>query len=108
MITFVAPMREKPESASAYGALMTHVQATTLAHESGVTHYAWAKDVDEPDTYVVIEVYRDPEAQAAHMATDWVRDSVLTSSGLIAGKPDIKQYATQDSEPVTTRIFKGE
>jgi len=108
MITFVARMRVKPENASAYEALMTHVQAMTLAHEPGVAYYGWAKGIDEPDTYVVIEVYRDPEAQEAHMATQWVRESLPISGGLIDGRPDIKQYVTPGSEPVTKRMFKAE
>lgn len=108
MITFVARMRVKPENASAYEALMAHVQAMSLAHEPGIAYYGWAKGVDEPDTYLVIEVYRDPEAQAAHMATDWVRESLPTSAALIDGKPDIKQYVTPGSEPVTKRMFRPE
>ena len=108
MITFVARMRVSPENASAYEALMAHVQAKTLAHEPGVAYYAWAKGVDEPDTYVVIEVYRDPEAQAAHMATAWVRESLPVSAGLLDGRPEIRQYVTPGSEPVTARLFKPE
>ena len=108
MITFIARMSVKPENASAFEAMMAHVEAMTLAHEPDVVYYGWAKGVDEPDTYMVVEVYRDPEAQAAHMATDWVRQSLPVSAGLIEGKPEIRQYVTPGSEPVTKRMFPAE
>jgi quinol monooxygenase YgiN len=105
MITFVARLRVRPENAAAFEALMTHVGEMTCAHEPGVAYYAWSKGVDEPDTYLVIEVYQDVAAQAAHMATEWVRASLPKSALLIEGKPDIKQYVTPGSDPVTQRVF---
>ena len=36
--------------------------AMTHEHEPGVVYYGFAKSVDEPDTYVVVEVYRDEAA----------------------------------------------
>ena len=84
---------------------MSHVTTMTLEHEPGVAYYAFAKSVDEPDTFVVIEVYRDVKDQALHMATDWVRNSLPQSMLLVDGKPDIKQYATSGSIPVTHRLF---
>jgi quinol monooxygenase YgiN len=105
MITFIARMQVKPENAAAFEALMTHVTEMTRAHEPEVAYYAWSRGVDEPDTYLVVEVYRDVAAQAAHMATDWVRESLPKSAQLIDGKPDIKQYVVPGSEPVTRRLF---
>jgi quinol monooxygenase YgiN len=100
MITFIAHLRVKPENASAFEALMAHVVAMTHEHEPGVAYYEWAKSADEPDTYLVVEVYRDAAAQAAHMATTWVRDSLPKSAALIEGRPHIRQYVSGGSEPV--------
>jgi quinol monooxygenase YgiN len=77
----------------------------TLRHEPGVAYYAWSKGVDEPGTYLVIEVYRDAAAQAVHMATEWVLGSLSQSVPLIDGAPVIKQYAMPGCEPVTKRLF---
>ncbi len=66
-----------------------------------VPYYAWAKSVDEADTYVVIEVYRDLAAHKAHMASEWVRESLPKSMALIEGKVEISQYVTPGAEPVT-------
>jgi quinol monooxygenase YgiN len=104
MITFIAKLTVKPENVAALEALMSHVAAMSLEHEPGVIYYAFARGVDEPDTVLVVEVYQDAAAQAAHMATDWVRESLPKSMALIEGKPDIKQYVTPGSEPVTRRI----
>ena len=105
MITFIARMRVKPENAAAYEALITHVAEMTHAHEPGVIYYEFAKSVDEADTYVVIEVYRDVDAHAAHMASEWVTQSLPRSLHLIEGQPAIEQYVTPGSEPVRKRRF---
>lgn len=96
----IARMRVKPENAAAYEALMSHVVAMTLQHEPGVPYYAWAKSADEPDTYVVIEVYANAEIHAAHMASTWVQESLPKSIALVDGGFDIRQYVSEGSAPV--------
>lgn len=105
MITFIAHLRVRPENASAFEALMDEVAARVREHEPGVPYYAWSKSVDEEDTYVVVEVYRDTQVHAAHMASPWVRDSLPVSAGLIDGPPHIRQYVTPGSEPVRQRLM---
>jgi quinol monooxygenase YgiN len=100
MITFIAHLRVKPQNAAALEALLGYVREETRAHEPGVAWYDFAKSVDEADTYVVIEVYRDAAAQAAHMASDWVQESLPKSAALIEGKPHIRQYVSEGSAPV--------
>ena len=96
----IARMRVSAANAPAYEALISYVAAMTLRHEPGVPYYAWARSVDEPDTYLVVEVYRDAAAHAAHMASDWVRGSIAKSKELVDGGFDIRQYVSGDSEPV--------
>jgi quinol monooxygenase YgiN len=106
VITFVARMTVRPENAAAYEELMAYVRDQTRAHEPDVVYYDFGKGVDEPDTYVVVEVYRDAAAQAAHMQTEWVRGSLPEALRLMDGRPDIKQYVSGGSEPVTAREFR--
>jgi len=103
VITFIAHLRVKPENAAALEALMTYVRNMTLEHEPGVRYYDFARSVDEPHTYVVIEVYQDATVHAAHMASAWVKESLPKSLLLIEGGPQIKQYVTPGSEPVLQR-----
>ena len=54
MITFIVHLEVPPENAAAFEELMTYVAATSLEREPGVVHYAFAKSVDDPQTYVVV------------------------------------------------------
>lgn len=101
MITFIAHLRVKPENEPAFETLMNRVVKMTQEREPGVLHYQFAKAVDTPGLYVVVEVYRDAQAHAAHMETEWVKQSLPASLRLIDGKPDIKQYVSPGTEPVT-------
>lgn len=104
MITMICHLKVLPENAEAFEALMGHVVAQTRAHEPGVVHYAFAKSVDEPDTYAIVEVYRDAKVHAAHMATPWVTESLPKSAALIEGRPHIRQYVSEGSQPVRRTI----
>ncbi len=104
MVTFIAHLHVRPENAAPFEALMTYVADMTRQHEPGVAYYGFSKSVDEPDTYVVVEVYKDAQVQAEHMTKDWVRDSLPKSAHLIEGKPAIKQYVSDGSAPVIHRV----
>ncbi|MCB2079206.1 MAG: antibiotic biosynthesis monooxygenase [Novosphingobium sp.] len=103
MITMIARMAVPPENVAAYEKLMAHVTEQTLQNESGVIHYGWARSATEPGVYVVVEVYRDEIAHAAHMQTEWVRSSLPISAGLVKGGFEIAQYVSPGQEPVTLR-----
>lgn len=104
MITFIAHAVVRPENAEAYEALMAQVAHSTRANEPGVVFYSWAKCVDEPDAYVVIEVYRDADAQAAHMAAPWVVDALPEALRLMDGLPRVRQYVSDGSEPARRTV----
>lgn len=104
MITFIAHLRIKPENAPAFTALMDYVVRMTHENEPGVAYYEFAKSADEPDTFVVVEVYRDALAHAAHMATAWVTESLPKTAALIEGRPHIRQYVSGDSQPVKRTV----
>lgn len=100
MITFIVHLHVRPENAAAFEDLMTRVAALSYEREPGVEYYAFAKNVDEPTTYVAVEVYRDQDAVAAHGQTEWVRDSIPAMLELIEGMPQIVQYVSPGAEPV--------
>jgi quinol monooxygenase YgiN len=105
MITFIVHARVKPENAPAFEALMTHVAAMTHEHEPGVRYYEFAKSVEQPDTYVMVEAYQNRQVHAAHMASRWVIEAIPKSLGLMEGKPDIKQYVSRGCEPISQTRF---
>jgi quinol monooxygenase YgiN len=100
----ICQLKVRPENVAEFEALMGHVVAMTREHEPGVIHYAFAKSVDESDTYAVVEVYRDAEVHAAHMATPWVTEALPKSAALIEGLPHIRQYVCEGSRPVRRTI----
>jgi quinol monooxygenase YgiN len=104
MITFIARMTVRAEHAAAYEALMTQVRDLTRANEPGVAYYDFGKSADEPDVYVVFEVYRDADAHAAHMASPWVIETIPRSRALVEGKFDIKQYVSPGTTPAARRM----
>jgi quinol monooxygenase YgiN len=104
MITFIVHLDVPPENAAAFEELMTYVAATSLEREPGVVHYSFAKSVDDPQTYVVVEVYRDQAACDAHGQTDWVTESVPESLNLITGMPRIQQYVSPGTAPTVRRF----
>jgi quinol monooxygenase YgiN len=104
VITLIAQLHVAPENAPALEALLGHVRDKTLRHEPGVAWYSFGRSVDEPDSYIVIEVYRDADAHAAHMATEWVTDSLPQSLRLIEGSPVITQYVSPGTAPAVRRL----
>ena len=104
MITFIAHLKVRAENGPAFEALMTHVRDMTRQHEPGVAYYDFGKSVDEADTYMVMEVYRDAGAHAAHMKSEWVPESIPQSRRLVEGKFNIKQYVSPGVEPAVRRM----
>jgi quinol monooxygenase YgiN len=107
MITFIARMTVRPEHATAYEALLTEVRDLTRAKEPGVVYYDFGKSADHADEYVVVEVYRDADAHAAHMAQPWVTGSIPRSRALVEGKFDITQWVSPGTEPAVRRMKEG-
>lgn len=99
MITFIAHFKVAPENAAEFEQLLNHVVEMSNT-EPGVVYYGLARSVEEPDTYSVVEVYRDQDAVAAHGQMKWVLDSVPKFLALIDGMPQIKQYVSSDAPPV--------
>ena len=104
LITFIVHLRVPSENGAAFEELMTYVATMSSQREPGVVYYSFAKSVDEADTYVAVEVYRDSAAVAAHGETEWVRDSVPEPLRLIEGMPRIMQYVSPGTAPVVSQF----
>jgi quinol monooxygenase YgiN len=100
MIIFISHVPLRPDCGPVFEEIMSHLCANVRECEPGVLYYAFAKSVSVPNTYVVIEVYRDRAAQAAHMQTEWVQASINKTVPLLGGRIDIKQYVSPGAEPV--------
>jgi quinol monooxygenase YgiN len=104
MITFIANLRVPAKNATAFEDLMSHVTALTLENEPGVVYYGFAKSVEDAESYVVVEIYRDQDAVAAHGANAWVGDSVPKMLELTEGMPQLVQYVSPGAKGVVSRF----
>lgn len=101
MITFITHMRVAPENAQAMDAILTEMAAKVRETEPDVAYYSFAKDADDPDAYVVIEVYRDAAAFEAHGRTEHIKALLPRSAALVeGGRFDIRQYVSPGVPPV--------
>ena len=91
----------KPEAVEAFR-LAIRRNAEASLREPGVVRFDVAQDRDDPTRFVLVEVYRDPRAVAAHKETDhyqaW-RDAVAemmagprTSRKLASVFPDDERW----------------
>jgi quinol monooxygenase YgiN len=95
MITFITHLRVSSNNASAFEALLAEMCAKVREHESDVAYYEFAKSLENPGAYVVIEVYRDEAALKAHAETDHIKKILPKTAALVeGGKFDVKQYVS--------------
>jgi quinol monooxygenase YgiN len=57
--------------------------------EEGNVFFEWSRSLADPDTFVLVEGFRDGEAGAGHVATDHFRKFVATAPDLVAAQPQI-------------------
>jgi quinol monooxygenase YgiN len=101
MITFITHLAVRPENAAAFEAIFTDLAAKIRQHEPGVTYYGFGRSANAPDTYMVIEVYRDEAAIQAHAATDYLAASMAATQPLVEpGSFDVRQYVSPGTAPV--------
>ena len=95
MITFINHMRVNPDNAAAFEEILTDVCAKVRENEPGAIHYSFAKSAKDPNTYVVIEVFRDETSVQAHADTDFIKASIPKASLLVEdGKIDVQRYVS--------------
>ena len=68
MLVVHVQIEVKPESIAAFkAATIANAQASVL--EPGIAHFDLVQEIDQPARFLLIEVYRTPEAPVAHKAT---------------------------------------
>ncbi|WP_310718598.1 putative quinol monooxygenase [Streptomyces lydicus] len=87
MIFIVVKFPVKPEHAEEWP---RHVEAFTRATraEPGNLWFEWSRSLEDPDTYVLVEAFRDDAAEA-HVNSDHFRAGIETMRPLLRRTPDI-------------------
>lgn len=95
MITFINHMRVNPENTDAFEAILARVCANVRETEPGAIYYSFASSDEDPNIYVVIEVFCDDEALRAHGDNAFVQAVIPEAIRLIEdGNIDVKKYVT--------------
>jgi quinol monooxygenase YgiN len=103
VLTFIAHMKVVSGKGPELQILLAHVGEQSRANEPGVMHYDFAISADDPNQYLVVEVYRDEAAQASHVQTAWVREAISKTMPLIESI-DIKQYVSPGTRPIIMQL----
>jgi quinol monooxygenase YgiN len=92
MITYVTHMRVKPGKAPDFQALLEELRVVVAEHEPG-NFFEYGRSVKDQDVFVVVDVYPDAAAQAAHHVAPYVAPMLARAAELIEeGKYDAQRY----------------
>lgn len=96
MIFITAKFRVLPDHADRWTEVTREFTEATRA-EPGNLWFDWARSVDDPTEYVLVEAFRDGEAGAAHVQSDHFRSAMATLPGYLVETPRIvSQMIDQD------------
>ena len=88
MILIVVKIPVRPERAAEWAALAADY-ARAVDAEEGSLFFEWSRSLEDPETFVCVEGFRDSEAGAAHVGTDAFKRFVEQAPELVAAQPQI-------------------
>ena len=91
MIGVVATLRAKEGAGPALEAVFREIAAQVSQHEPGNMVYELFRSPAEPDTYRVLEIYRDQEALEAHRNNEGVK-SLAAKLAPLKAAPTVAEY----------------
>ena len=89
MIGVTAKLNVKPEAAAEFEDVFLTLSEAVHANEPGCILYQLCKD--EEGNYIVMEMYADEEALAAHGQSEHFKAAGAGFKGKMAGAPEIKR-----------------
>jgi quinol monooxygenase YgiN len=88
LILIVVKFPVRPERAEEWSALAADY-ARAVDAEEGSLFFEWSRSLEEPDTYVCVEGFRDAAAGGSHVGTDAFKRFVDVAPDLVAAQPQI-------------------
>jgi quinol monooxygenase YgiN len=88
VILIVVKFPVRPERADEWQSVAADY-ARAVNAEEGSLFFEWSKSLEEPDTFVCIEGFRDSDAGASHVGTQAFKDFVSVAPDLVAAQPQI-------------------
>ncbi|MBA3812850.1 MAG: antibiotic biosynthesis monooxygenase [Caulobacteraceae bacterium] len=90
MIGVVAILKVREGAGPAFEEVFRELASKVRAQEPGNLVYQLTKSRAEPDTYKVLELYKDQAALSHHATTDYFRDLGRRMGPFMAGRPDVE------------------
>lgn len=88
MILIVVKWKIRPEKVDGFLDQVASFTAGTRSEE-GNLFFEWSRSVDDPDTFVLVEGFRDGDAGAAHVQTEHFRRAIAELPDWVAETPQI-------------------
>ena len=95
MILIVVKFPVRPERTDEWTTLARDY-AAAVNQEEGSLFFEWSKSLDEPNTFVCVEGFRDADAGAAHTKTQHFDRFVSEAPYLVAAQPQIMYVDAAD------------
>ncbi len=94
MKNIIATFHAKPGQGAALETILRE-QVRLTAREPGAIVYDLLRDEAQPETYAVVERYRDAAAKAEHLATPYLAETLRRAMPLLVGEPTLQHLETQ-------------
>ena len=95
----VVKFKVKPGQNAAFEQAFKEMQASVAKAEPGNVYYDLYRLDQEPQTYVILEHYKDAAAVAAHGKSDHGRKLIAALRDLLDGPPDAQRLVLVSSKP---------
>jgi quinol monooxygenase YgiN len=90
MIAIIATLKIKDGTAKQFEQIFARLSEGVRANEAGNLAYQLCRTRSDPNTYKVLEIYRDEEALEAHRAAEHFRAAGADLAAVLAERPDIE------------------
>lgn len=90
MIGVVAILKVRDGKAAEFEAAFTGLAAQVRANEPGNIAYQLCRSRTEPNTYKVLEIYKDEDALKAHGASEHFKAAGPALGATLAGRPEVE------------------
>lgn len=88
MVYITVKLTIRPEKADDFMAAAADYTAATRREEGNV-FFEWSRSLDEPNTFVLLEAFRDAKAGEVHVAGEHVQDFFAWAPDWVASTPQI-------------------
>lgn len=89
-IGVIATLKIQDGKGPEFEAFFTELAKQVRANEPGNLAYQLTKSRTEPNTYKVLELYKDQDALAHHGGTDYFKAAGAKFAAVLGGRPEIE------------------